>query len=46
MEPVVAPLVSQISLRLRYLVGMVRESVVDAAAVDIEILAVVFHAYA
>ena len=33
MEPVVAPLMSEISLRLRDLVGMMRESVVDTAAV-------------
>ena len=46
MEPVIAPLVSEISLGLRDLIGVVRKGVVDPAAVDIEIFAEVLHAYA
>ena len=46
MEPVIAPLVSEISLGLRDLIGVVRKGVVDPAAVDIEVFAEVLHAYA
>ena len=43
MEPVVAPLVAQIALGLCNFIGMVGERVVDAAAVNIQILAKVLH---
>ena len=39
MHPVVAPVVADVAFRLRDLVGVVRERIVDAAAVDIQILA-------
>ena len=39
MEPVAAPLVTEGSLALRYLVGMVGECVIYSTAVDIKILA-------
>ena len=41
-HPVIAPVVAKISLRLGDLVRVMRESVVDAAAVDVEVLAEVF----
>ena len=44
-HPVVAPLVSQIGLGLRDLVGVVRKGVVDAAAVDVQIPAQMPHRY-
>ena len=43
MEPVIAPLVTHIALRLGNLIGVVREGIVDAAGVDIQILAQVLH---
>ena len=43
MHPVVAPLVAEVGFRLRDLIGVVREGVVDAAAVDVQILAEVLH---
>ena len=43
MEPVVAPLVAQVALGLGDLVGVVGEGIVDAAAVDVQILAQVLH---
>ena len=46
MEPVVAPFVTEIRLTLSDLVCVVGERVVDTAAVDIEVFAVVFLAYA
>ena len=39
MHPVVAPVVADVAFRLRDLIGVVRERIVDAAAVDIQILA-------
>ena len=44
MKPVIAPLMSEVSFGLCYLVGMVREGVVDTAAVYIKLLAEVLHA--
>ena len=38
MEPVIAPLVTQIAFRLGDLIGVVGESIVNAAGVDIQIL--------
>ena len=46
MEPIIAPLVTYIRLTLGNFVGVVGESVIYAAAMDIEILAKIFHAYA
>src|SRR5699024_284258 len=43
MEPVVAPLVPQVALRLGDLVGVVGEGIVNAAAVEIQIFAQVLH---
>ena len=43
MHPVVAPLVAEVRLGLSYLVGVVGKCIVDAAAVDIKILAEVLH---
>ena len=43
MHPVVAPLVAQICLGLSDLVGVVGECVINAAAVDIQILTKVLH---
>ena len=43
MEPVVAPLVTEISLRLCYLVCVVWESVVDTAAVNVKSFAKMLH---
>ena len=43
MEPVVAPLVTKISLRLCDLICVVWESVVYTTAVDIKLLAKVLH---
>ena len=42
-HPVVAPVVADVALGLRDLVRVVREGVVDAAAVDVQILAEVLH---
>ena len=42
-HPVIAPVMPQISLRLGDLVGVVGEGVVDAAAVDVQVLAQVLH---
>ena len=42
-EPMCAPLVTEISFALCDLVGVVGECVVDTAAVDVEILAQVLH---
>ena len=39
MEPVIAPLVTKIAFTLRDLVGVMRENVVHAAAVNVHILA-------
>ena len=39
MEPVIAPFVTEIGLRLGNFIGMVRKRIVDAAAMDIHILA-------
>ena len=39
MEPVIAPVMSEICFALCYLIGVVRKSVVDSAAVDIKVLA-------
>ena len=44
MEPVVAPLMAEIGLGLCNLVRVVREGIVDAAAVDVEVFAEVLHA--
>ena len=38
MEPVAAPFMTEISLRLRNFIGVVRESIVNAAAMDVQIL--------
>ena len=46
MEPVVTPLVAEISLALRDFVGVMREHVVDAAAVNVKIFTKEFHTYA
>ena len=43
MHPPIAPLVAQVALALCDLVGVVGEGVVDAAAVDVQILAEVLH---
>ena len=43
MHPVFAPGVAQVRLRLGDLVGMVGESVVDAAAVDVQVLPQILH---
>ena len=43
MEPIVAPFMPEVGFALGDLVGMVREGVVDAAAMDIELFAEVFH---
>ena len=43
MEPLGAPGVAQVALGLGDLVGVVGEGVVDAAAVEVQILAVVLH---
>ena len=43
MEPVIAPLVAQIGFALRDLIGMVREGIIDAAAMDVEILPEMLH---
>ena len=42
-HPIIAPVVADIALRLRDLVRMVRECVVDAAAVDVEVFAQIFE---
>ena len=42
-HPVIAPVVANIAFRLRNFVRMVREGIVDAAAVDIEVLAQIFE---
>ena len=42
-EPVVAPLVAEIRLGLGYLVRVVREGVVNAAAVEVKVFAVILH---
>ena len=44
MEPIVAPLVPDVCLGLRDLVGVMREGVVDAAAVNVQIFAQMLHA--
>ena len=44
MEPVFAPLVTEVSLTLRNFIGVVGESVVNAAAVNIKVFAVVLAA--
>ena len=46
MHPVFAPGVAQVRLRLGDLVGMVGESVVDAAAVNVKIFTEMLHTYA
>jgi hypothetical protein len=43
MEPVFAPLMSQIAFRLSDLIGMMRKNIVNAAAVDIDILTKMLH---
>ena len=43
MEPVITPFVTDISLALCYFVGVVRESIVNAAAMDIKVLAEIFE---
>ena len=45
-EPVIAPLMTDISLTLSYLVGVVRECVVNTAAVEVKIFSQMLHAYA
>jgi hypothetical protein len=45
-EPVIAPFMAEISLALCDFVCVMRESVVDSAAVKIEIFAEILHAYA
>ncbi len=45
-EPVIAPVMSQIGFALCNLIGVVRESVVYSSAVDIEVFAQMLHAYA
>ena len=42
MEPLRAPIVAEIRLGLGYLVSVMRESVVDSSAVQVEVFAVVF----
>ena len=42
-EPVVAPLVAKVAFGLGDFVGVMREGIVDAAAVNIEVLAEVLH---
>ena len=44
MEPVVAPLVAEVGLGLGDLIRVMREGIVDAAAVDIQIFAEVLDA--
>ena len=46
MEPVVAPLMTEISLALCYLICVVGECVVDAAAVNVKIFTEMLHTYA
>ena len=43
MEPVVAPLMAQIAFRLGNLVGVMRECIVNAAGVNIQVFPQVFH---
>ena len=43
MHPIIAPFMAQIGLRLGDFVGVVGESVIDAAAVNIQVLAQVLH---
>ena len=43
MEPLRAPCMAKVALRLRDLVGVVREGIVHAAAVQVEVFSVVFH---
>ena len=43
MEPIIAPLVSNETLSLGNLIGVMRESIIDTAAVDIQILAQVLQ---
>ena len=43
MEPVVTPLVTEICFTLGDLIGVVREGIINAAAVDIQVLAQVLH---
>ena len=43
MAPLRAPRMAEVALRLRDLVRVVREGIVDAAAVQVEVFAVVFH---
>ena len=45
-HPVVAPLVAEVGLGLSDLVGVMRKSVVDAAAVNVKVFAEVLHGYA
>ena len=44
MEPVIAPLMTEVSFTLRDLICMMGESVVDTAAVDIQLFSAVLHA--
>ncbi len=44
MEPVVAPFMPKIGFALRNLIGMVRENIVDTAAVQIEGFPQMLHA--
>ena len=43
MEPVTAPGMAEIAFRLGNLIGMMREGIVHAAAVDVQIFAIIFH---
>ena len=43
MEPVIAPLMSNIRFRLSNLVGVVGEDIINSSAVDVKILAEIFH---
>ena len=46
MEPVIAPLMSEIGFALGDLIGVMRKSIVDSSAVDVQIFAQILHAYA
>ena len=43
MEPLRAPCMTKVAFGLRNLVGVVREGIVHAAAVQVEVFSVVFH---
>ena len=43
MKPVVAPFLAKVTFRLSNFIGMVGEGVIDSAAMDVKILAEMFH---